>query len=58
MAFRHPAREAAARAAYEADCAARPTYPDGAPRKSWDELCQIAQWSWARNATPRFTAAR
>lgn len=39
--------------AYEADVAARPTYDDHSPRKAWDQLCEVCQWSWHRNPTPR-----
>lgn len=34
--------------AYAADLAKRPTYHDGTPRKTWEQLCPIAQWSWSR----------
>ncbi|TIR24013.1 MAG: hypothetical protein E5X34_13235 [Mesorhizobium sp.] len=36
------------RADYEADVKARPLYPDGTPRKGWDQLCEIARYSWAK----------
>lgn len=42
-----------ARRAYAADCAARPTYPDGSPRKPWERLCPVARDSWRRDPTPR-----
>jgi hypothetical protein len=44
------AKEAAdnARLAYEADVKRRPTYHDGTPRRSWDQLCDIAKRSWQR----------
>jgi len=35
---------------YEADLQRRPTYHDGTPRKSWDELDDIARWSWDKGA--------
>jgi hypothetical protein len=38
------------RADYEADVKARPFYPDGTRRKSWNELCEIARYSWAKPA--------
>lgn len=38
----------AARADYEADVLARPTYHDGSPRKRWVELGTIERASWAR----------
>ena len=36
------------KSAYEADLKKQPTYPDGGPRKPWDELDDLAQWSWNR----------
>lgn len=36
------------REAYEADLQKRPTYPDGSPRKSWEQLDDLARWSWSR----------
>jgi hypothetical protein len=45
--------DATARRAYEEDVRRRPNYPDGAPRKTWDELPTIARLSWGRNPTPR-----
>jgi hypothetical protein len=36
------------RAAYEADVKKRPTYHDGSPRKTWDQLGTVEQWSWER----------
>lgn len=33
---------------HEADVAAKPLYHDGAKRRSWDELSEIAKWSWER----------
>jgi len=36
------------REAYEADCAIQPNYHDGTPRKTWDELDSLCQWSWGR----------
>ena len=44
----------AGRAAYEADVAAQPFYPDGAPRKPWERLSDIARDAWERNPTPRW----
>lgn len=46
-------RWSAAKAAYEEDCRRRPLYDDGAPRKSWQELGDVAQQSWYRNPTAR-----
>ncbi len=40
--------------AYSADVAARPTYHDGTPRKTWEQLDEVARWSWQRNPTPRW----
>ncbi|WP_306150696.1 hypothetical protein [Roseovarius sp. MMSF_3281] len=37
------------RKAYEADVARQPNYPDGTPRKTWDQLRAIEQWSWGRD---------
>lgn len=34
--------------AYQEDVRRRPTYGDGTPRKSWEELCDVARWSWER----------
>jgi hypothetical protein len=33
---------------YERDVARRPTYHDGRPRATWDELSDIARWSWEK----------
>lgn len=40
--------------AYDLDVEARPLYHDGTPRKSWDQLSDVARWSWNRNPTPRW----
>jgi hypothetical protein len=37
-----------AQLAYEADVAKRPRYDGGAPRKTWEQLSDIARWSWGR----------
>ncbi len=34
------------KADYEADVLKRPTYHDGAPRKTWEQLGSLEQWSW------------
>lgn len=39
---------------YEFSRAKTPTYHDGTPRKAWRELCQVAQWSWARDGRRGF----
>ena len=39
--------------AYERDVSIEPRYNDGSPRKTWDELDEIARWSWERNPTVR-----
>ena len=39
--------ESEGRALYEEDCRKRPTYHDGTPRKSWDQLTRIARLSWS-----------
>lgn len=44
-------QESKGRLAYEDDVTKRPTYHDGTPRQTWEELCQVARWSWIR--TPR-----
>ena len=49
----NPEREALGRAAYEADCAARPLYQDGGKRHAWEELPEYARESWRRNPQPR-----
>lgn len=38
---------------YEADCAERPNYQDGTPRKTWAQLSDIARDSWERGARNR-----
>jgi hypothetical protein len=43
--------------AYENDLAVTPTYHDGTPRKTWDELPLYARQSWERNPTPRTQGA-
>ena len=40
--------KARAKAEYEADLAKRPNYSTGDPRKPWDKLSHVAQWSWSR----------
>lgn len=52
------ARPMTGREAYEEDVRRRPTYDNGAPRRSWDQLDDIAQLSWTRNPTPRDYPAR
>ena len=39
------------RTLYDRDVARRPNYHDGTPRKQWDELSDIARWSWNRPQT-------
>jgi hypothetical protein len=36
------------KADYEADVRNRPTYHDGTPRKTWEQLGEVEQWSWNR----------
>ncbi len=36
------------RIAYEADVLKTPRYHDGAPRKTWEQLGEVEQWSWNR----------
>lgn len=33
---------------YEADVAKRPTYHDGTPRKTWEQLLEIARSTWRK----------
>jgi hypothetical protein len=39
--------------AYERDVAAHPTYPDGSPRPTWENLREIAKRSWNKDPTDR-----
>lgn len=39
--------------AYEEDCRRCPTYHDGAPRRGWDKIGDVARWSWERDPRPR-----
>lgn len=39
--------------AYELELTVWPYYHDKQPRKTWDQLCDIARLSWERNPTPR-----
>ena len=39
---------------YESSVKARPNYDDGAPRKTWEQLGEVEQWSWNRG--PKVTA--
>lgn len=39
--------------AYERDVAKAPRYHDGQPRRAWQDIGAIAQWSWERNPTDR-----
>lgn len=34
---------------YEADRANRPHYHDGQPRPTWEQLSEVARWSWHRS---------
>jgi len=36
------------RAAYEEDVRLNPTYDNGTPRCSWDDLGDVQKWSWSR----------
>lgn len=38
--------------AYEADIKRNPFYHDGTRRRSWDDLSDIARWSWNKAPTP------
>lgn len=46
------------REAYEEDCRRNPTYHDGTPRRLWDEISEIAQYSWNRDPRPRTFSTR
>jgi hypothetical protein len=39
--------------AYEEDVRRKPNHHDGTSRPAWDQLSDVAQWSWERNPTPR-----
>lgn len=41
--------EAQGRADYEAHVKAHPTYHDGKPRKTWDQLSPLCKRSWIKN---------
>jgi hypothetical protein len=42
--------------AYEADCAARPNYHTGEPRRRWLDLSDLIRDSWERQPTPRWAS--
>lgn len=42
---------------YEADLARRPLYHDGSPRPAWEQLSEIAKWSWNRPKDDRLAQA-
>jgi len=46
-------RFASGREAYEHDVANAPLYHNGQPRRKWDDLSEVARWSWNRNPTAR-----
>lgn len=37
--------------AYERDVLLTPNYHDGSPRAKWENLDDVAKWSWERNPT-------
>ncbi|MCK9987767.1 MAG: hypothetical protein AzoDbin1_04239 [Azoarcus sp.] len=39
--------------AYERDLERQPKYQDGGRRRTWNELSEVAQWSWNRNPSDR-----
>ena len=39
------------REAYEASLAACPTYGDGKPRRTWDQLDRVTRLSWEKPGT-------
>lgn len=53
MAEQHEAREMTPQEAYEEDRRRRGMYDNGKPRPAWENLPEIAKWSWRRNPTPR-----
>ena len=46
------------RMAYEEDVRGKPHYHDGTPRRTWEQLSEIARWSWERNPRPRYVRDR
>ena len=48
-----PAPALTGKQAYEEDVRRMPTYHDGTPRRPWERLDEVTQWSWNRNPTPR-----
>jgi hypothetical protein len=51
------ARTMTGQQAYEDNVRRRPYYHNGDPRRSWDQLDEVTQWSWNKNPTPREHAA-
>jgi len=45
-------RDAPGRAAYESDLAARPTYHDGTPRRTWQQLTEFCRQTWLPSRDP------
>ena len=41
--------------AYEDDVKRDPIYQDGNRRLAWEQLTELARWSWDRNPTARTT---
>lgn len=44
------AQRDAARLAYEADVRRRPTYHDGTPRKTWEQLGELERSTWSKSS--------
>ncbi len=40
--------------AYETELLARPSYDDGSPRNTWDQLDDLTRSTWEKNPTPRW----
>lgn len=38
--------------AYERDLIERPRYHDGGPRRAWEQLSDVARWSWEKSPYP------
>ena len=46
-------KKAPGQAAYERDVKRKPLYPDGKPRRKWEELDEVSRWTWSKNPTDR-----
>lgn len=43
-----PYDQMTAQTAYELDCSFRPTYHDGTPRKTWEQLGDLERSTWGK----------